>query len=143
MLFLGIPQGQTRFIVEITLYSLPSKRVGTLFMARLPCYYVPDQPLHLIQRGNNRSPIFVAEPDYRFYPQCLYEAAKRHECDIHAYVLMTKHVHLLVTPQRCDSLAKTLQSIGRRYVQYFNSLYYRATLIDNEHYLLRCYRYIQ
>jgi len=53
-------------------------------MARLPRYYVPDQPLHLIQRGTNQSPIFAAQPDYLFYLQCLYEAAKRHECDIQA-----------------------------------------------------------
>jgi putative transposase len=66
---------------------------------------------------------------------------------------MTNHVHLLVTPHHPDTLAKTLQSIGRRYVQYFNSTYqrtgtlwegrYRATLIDSEHYLLTCYRYIE
>jgi len=122
-------------------------------MARLPRYLVPGQPQHIIQRGNNRSVIFVAEEDYRFYLECLAEAAKREGCDIHAYVLMTNHVHLLVTPHHKESIARMLQSVGRRYVQYFNQTYqrtgtlwegrYKATLIDSEAYLLTCYRYIE
>ena len=122
-------------------------------MARLPRYIVPGQPLHIIQRGNNRSVIFVADDDYRFYLECLAEAAKREGCDIHAYVLMTNHVHLLATPHGKESVAKMLQSVGRRYVQYFNQAYqrtgtlwegrYKATLIDSEAYLLACYRYIE
>jgi putative transposase len=122
-------------------------------MARLPRYVLPGQPQHIIQRGNNRSIIFVAEDDYHFYLECLADAAKEHGCDIHAYVLMTNHVHLLATPHRKESIAKTLQSVGRRYVQYFNHAYqrtgtlwegrYKATLIDSEAYLLTCYRYIE
>lgn len=122
-------------------------------MARLPRYVLTGQPQHIIQRGNNRSIIFVAEDDYRFYLECLAEAAKRHGCDIHAYVLMTNHVHVLATPRHKDSIAKMLQSVGRRYVQYFNHAYqrtgtlwegrYKATLIDSEGYLLTCYRYIE
>lgn len=122
-------------------------------MARLPRYFVPGQPQHIIQRGNNRSVIFAAEEDYRFYLECLGDAARRHGCDIHAYVLMTNHVHLLATPHHKDSIAKTLQSVGRRYVQYFNHTYqrtgtlwegrYKATPIDSEAYLLTCYRYIE
>ncbi|MFH0352562.1 MAG: transposase, partial [Chromatiales bacterium] len=81
------------------------------------------------------------------------EAAKKHECDIHAYVLMTNHVHLLVTPHTERGIGKMMQTVGRRYVQYFNYTYqrtgtlwegcYRATLVDAERYLLSCYRYIE
>lgn len=122
-------------------------------MARLPRYFVEDQPQHLIQRGNNREPIFVADNDYFFYLECLEKAAMRHGCEIHAYVLMTNHVHLLATPKSEKSLPKTLQSVGRRYVQHFNRTYdrtgtlwegrYRATIIDSEAYLLICMRYIE
>lgn len=122
-------------------------------MARLPRFFVKDQALHVIQRGNNRDRVFAAEPDYLFYLDCLERAASEHGLAIHAYVLMTNHVHLLATPSAESSLPKTLQSVGRRYVQYFNyanrrsgTLWegrYRATLIDSERYLLTCMRYIE
>lgn len=122
-------------------------------MARLPRYFVKGQAQHLIQRGNNREPIFGVDEDYAFYLECLQDAAERFGCAIHAYVLMTNHVHLLATPETEQSLAKTLQSVGRRYVQYFNHTYdrtgtlwegrYKATLIDSEQYLLTCMRYIE
>jgi putative transposase len=122
-------------------------------MARLPRFVIPGQPQHVIQRGNDRQAIFRAERDYSYYLEKLQEAADRHQCDIHAYVLMTNHVHLLVTPQTETSIGKTLQSIGRYYVQYFNHSYkrtgtlwegrYKATLIDSESYLLTCMRYIE
>jgi len=122
-------------------------------MARLPRLFLPGQPLHVIQRGNNRDPIFAADSDYRFYLLCLQEAAEAQGLAIHAYVLMTNHVHLLVTPEAETSLSKTMQSIGRRYVQYFNHVYgrtgtlwegrYKSTLIDSERYLLTCMRYIE
>ena len=122
-------------------------------MARLPRYTLPGQPQHVILRGNNRNDIFVAEEDYHFFKECLEKAAKEHGCNIHAYVLMTNHVHLLLTPQLENSISKMMQSIGRRYVQYFNfrqkrsgTLWegrYKSTLIDSERYLLTCYRYIE
>jgi len=122
-------------------------------MARLPRYFVPGQPQHIIQRGNNREPIFFHRQDYRFYLECLQDAAERYELRIHAFVLMTNHVHLLATPRTGISIGKTLQSLGRRYVQYFNHAYgrtgtlwegrYRATLIDSERYLLTCMRYVE
>jgi putative transposase len=122
-------------------------------MARLPRYTLPGQPQHVILRGNNRSIIFAADEDYRFFLDCLGDAATRHGCVIHAYVLMTNHVHLLITPEHEGSIGKALQSVGRRYVQYFNYTYqrtgtlwegrYKATLIDSESYLLTCYRYIE
>src|SRR5260221_6441396 len=95
-------------------------------MARLGRYFRPDQPLHVIQRGNNRGAIFFAVEDYARYHDWLAEAAGRYFCRIHAYVLMTNHVHLLVTPQEEDSLPRTLQSLGRRYVRHVNASYRRS-----------------
>lgn len=122
-------------------------------MPRLPRLYVADQPQHVIQRGNNRQAVFVGEQDFRFFRKCLKAAAERHSLAIHAYVLMTNHVHLLVTPGSPESLPKTSQALGRRYVQYFNTAHhrsgtlwegrYRATLVDSEHYFLTCARYIE
>lgn len=122
-------------------------------MPRLPRFVIPGQPQHVIQRGNNRQNIFRAEGDYPFYLKKLAEAAEKYQCDIHAYVLMTNHVHLLVTPQQDNSIGKMMQAVGRYYVQYFNHSYnrtgtlwegrYKATLIDTEQYLLTCMRYIE
>ena len=122
-------------------------------MARLPRFVLPGQPQHVIQRGNNRQATFRTEDDYLFYLDKLSEAADKHQCDIHAYVLMTNHVHLLVTPHTKEGIAKMMQTLGRYYVQYFNQHYkrtgtlwegrYKATLIDTEHYLLTCMRYIE
>jgi len=122
-------------------------------MARLPRYFVAGQPQHVIQRGNNRTPVFVTEDDSVCYLDCLATATQRHGADIHTYVLMTKHVHFLRMPQHPESLPKILQSVGRRYVPYFNDTYqrtgtlwegrYKATLIDSVPYLLSCYRYIE
>ena len=92
-------------------------------MARQPRFILPGQPQHVIQRGNNRNPIFTTARDYEFYLEKLMNAASEHECQIHAYVLMTNHVHLLVTPTRVDSLGKMMQMLGRYYVQYFNYNY--------------------
>ena len=122
-------------------------------MARLPRFVILGQPQHIIQRGNNRQDIFCAEEDYHFYHEKLIESAKKHQCDIHAYVLMTNHVHLLVTPHTENGIGKMMQMLGRYYVQYFNHRYhrtgtlwegrYKATLIDSEQYLLTCMRYIE
>ncbi|MGC2047550.1 MAG: transposase, partial [Gallionella sp.] len=122
-------------------------------MARLPRFVLPGQPQHVIVRGNNRSEIFCADADYRFYLEKLQLACDKHGCDLHAYVLMTNHVHLLITPHEEQSLSKALQMLGRYYVQYYNHCYqrtgtlwegrYKATLIDSEAYLLTCMRYIE
>jgi putative transposase len=122
-------------------------------MARLGRYFLPNQPLHVIQRGNNREPIFYCEEDYVRYRDWLVAAAAKHGCSIHAYVLMTNHVHLLVTPKRVDSLPRMMQSLGRRYVRHINVAYrrtgtlwegrYRAAPIDGEAYFLACCRYIE
>jgi len=122
-------------------------------MARKPRFSLPGVPQHVVQRGNNREPCFFAPVDYRFYLDALHEAATLSSCTVHAYVLMTNHVHLLLTPDEEDSISRCLQSVGRRYVRYVNMLYhrsgtlwegrYRASLVDSESYLLSCSRYIE
>lgn len=122
-------------------------------MARLPRYVLPGQPQHIILRGNNRQVIFAADADYRFFRDALVEAARKHGLAVHAYVWMTNHVHLLATPDYGHSIGKVVQSVGRRYVQYFNLTYrrsgtlwegrYRATVVDSERYLLTLMRYIE
>lgn len=122
-------------------------------MARLPRYVIPNQPQHIIQRGNNRQIIFAADADYQFFRDAMVEAAKKHGLLIHAYVWMTNHIHLLATPLYEDSISKVFQSVGRKYVQYFNFTYkrsgtlwegrYRATIVDSELYLLKLMRYIE
>jgi putative transposase len=86
-------------------------------VARLGRYFLPDQPLHVIQRGNNRGAVFFGEDDDAQYGGWLAEVADGYGCRIHAYVFMTNHVHLLVTPERQDSLPRTMQSLRRRYVR--------------------------
>jgi putative transposase len=122
-------------------------------MPRQPRFVLVGHPQHVIIRGNNREPIFYSEGDYQFYLEKLLEASEKHSCDIHAYVLMTNHVHLLITPNEENGISKTIQMLGRYYVQYFNYTYrrtgtlwegrYKASLIDSELYALVCYRYIE
>jgi putative transposase len=122
-------------------------------MARLPRIVIPGQPLHIIQRGNNRAPCFFADEDYRFYLDSLKDASTRYDCRIHAYVLMTNHVPLLLTPASAKSPSAALQSVGRRYIRYINHVYrrsgtlwegrFKSSLIDSERYLLVCSRYIE
>ena len=122
-------------------------------MARLPRFVLVGHPQHIIIRGNNREPVFIADEDYQLFLEKLSAAAKKHECDIHAYVLMTNHIHLLVTPNKENGISKMMQMLGRYYVQYFNYTYkrsgtlwegrYKASLIDSEAYALLCYRYIE
>jgi putative transposase len=122
-------------------------------MARLGRYFLPDQPLHVIQRGNNRQPVFFAADDYQRYLDWLREAALEYGVALHAYVLMTNHVHLLASPGDAAGLSRMMQSLGRRYVRAVNSRYgrtgtlwegrYRAAPIEADSHLLACMRYIE
>ena len=94
-------------------------------MARLGRYFIAGQPLHVIQRGNDRKPVFFTEEDYAQYGEWLVAASDDNGLSVHAYVFMTNHVHLLVTPQAAESLPKTMQSLGRRYVRHVNARYRR------------------
>jgi len=122
-------------------------------MPRKGRFYVAGLPVHVVQRGNNRQPIFFSESDNRLYLSWLKEASEKYGCSVHAYVLMTNHVHLLVTPEDSTGVSRMMQYIGRYYVPYINHTYsrsgtlwegrYKSSLIDAEDYLLVCSRYIE
>lgn len=122
-------------------------------MARMPRIIIPGQALHVIQRGNNRQAIFFADEDYQYYLEVLAENAANTGCQVHAYVLMSNHVHLLLTPESEDSVSRLMQGIGRKYVRYINKMYrrsgtlwegrFRSALVDSDRYLLTCSRYIE
>ena len=104
-------------------------------------------------RGHNRAPCFFAEEDYHTFLHWLGEALRPCRSALHAYVLMTNHVHLLLTPKAAEDVPRIMISLGRRYVQYVNKTYrrtgtlwesrYKSSLIDSDHYLLSCQRYIE
>ncbi|MCK5540561.1 MAG: transposase [Deltaproteobacteria bacterium] len=122
-------------------------------MPRKPRFYQPGVPAHVFQRGHNKLPVFFEDFDYLEYLRCLKKSADKYGCDIHAYVLMTNHVHLLLTPQREDSISQMFQSIGREYVRYINQKYQRCgglwegrhkgNIIESCRYLLLAMRYIE
>lgn len=122
-------------------------------MPRKPRFFLADVPVHIVQRGHSREPVFFEESDYAAYLQWVEEAAERYDCAIHAYVLMTNHVHFLVTPHDKDGVSRMMQYIGRRYVPYINHTYgtsgsiwegrFKASLIQDDQYLLTCMRYIE
>jgi putative transposase len=122
-------------------------------MPRRPRVHLDGVPLHIVQRGHNREPCFFAEDDYASYLHWLGEALGEAECALHAYVLMTNHVHLLLTPKRAAAVPQLIISLGRRYVQYINRSYkrtgtlwdsrYKSSSVQAETYLLVCQRYIE
>jgi putative transposase len=122
-------------------------------MPRQPRLDLARVPQHVVQRGNDRQPCFFQNIDRLRYLDELREICLREGCDVHAYVLMTNHVHLLMTPSARGQVARAMQALGRRYVRYVNDRYrrtgtlwegrYKACLVDSESYLLRCYRYIE
>ncbi|WP_298925381.1 transposase [uncultured Ramlibacter sp.] len=121
-------------------------------MARLPRLTVPGYPHHIIQRGNNRQPIFASTADYEMLLSLLDEHARAQKVALHAYVLMSNHFHLLATPETAEGIPQMMQAVGRRYVRYFNQRQartgtlwegrYKSTLLQAERYLLACMAYI-
>ena len=122
-------------------------------MPRRPRLHLPDLPLHLVQRGNDRQPCFLDDRDRRRYLDDLRVLARENDCAVHAYVLMTNHVHLLLTPGAIGRVDRMMQALGRRYVRWFNDTHarsgtlwegrYRSGPVHAEDYLLRCHRYIE
>lgn len=122
-------------------------------MARLRRLYVPGCSHHVIQRGNNRTACFFCHHDYVFYLRELRASAQQFDVAVHAFVLMTNHVHLLVTPQAAESCGRMMQSLGRKYVRYVNKVHrrtgtlwegrYKSTVVDTERYFLTVSRYIE
>jgi len=122
-------------------------------MPRRARIHLPDIPLHVVQRGHNREACFFGEDDYHAYRHWLGEALKTSGCRLHAYVQMTNHVHLLLTPPAPEAVTQLVISLGRRYVQYINKTYrrtgtlwdsrYKSSLVQADAYLLLCQRYIE
>jgi putative transposase len=114
---------------------------------------IPGIPVHIIQRGSNRSACFAEDRDFRVYLSLLDELAPLYACPVHAYVLMTNHVHLLLTPGRVDGTSMLMKHMGQRFAQYINRKYarsgplfegrFRSCLVDSDAYLLTCHRYIE
>jgi len=121
-------------------------------MARLPRLTLPGYPHHVIQRGNNRQDIFLNDLDRRTMLDLLGINAEKSGVEIHSYVLMNNHLHLLATPKSGNSLPQMMQAVGRSYVRHFNDVWgrtgtlwegrYRSTLVQSDRYLLACMAYI-
>ncbi len=122
-------------------------------MPRRPRIALAGLPLHVVQRGNNRAACFFAAEDYRAYLHWLHGYAEPLGVRLHAYVLMSNHVHLLLTPERPEQVSRLMQALGRRYVRFVNEKYsrsgtlwegrYRACGVHAEGYLLACMRYVE
>jgi putative transposase len=122
-------------------------------MSRLARLYVPGLPQLILQRGNNRTPIFIDETDFRTYRDMLRDASRELAVPVHAYVLMNDHVHLLLSAPEQGGAGALMQRLGRRYVRYFNDRHartgtlwegrFRSTVIEPAAWLLACYRYIE
>jgi putative transposase len=122
-------------------------------MARQPRLVLPGIAVHVVQRGHNRGACFAGDSDYLCYLTHLRRLSAKHGCAIHAYCLMTNHVHLLLTPSELGSCTNLVRDLGRRYVPYFNQRYgrtgtlwegrYRSCVVESARYVLACYRYIE
>ncbi|WNO60353.1 transposase [Rheinheimera sp. MMS21-TC3] len=122
-------------------------------MARQPRYHISGMAQHVIQRGNNKQVCFFQPDDYRVYLDKVKLYAAQHGVAIHAFVLMTNHVHMQLTPEQETSISLFMQALGRFYVQYVNKAYnrtgtlwegrYKATLIESDNYFLAVSRYIE
>lgn len=121
-------------------------------MPRPPRQFLPGISHHVFQRGNNRAPTFMGDADRGFFLACLHEESCRHGCEINGYVLMTNHVHLMVTPREEGAVSRMMQAVGRRYVGNVNKIHgrtgtlwegrFRSSAIDSGRYALACLRYI-
>lgn len=122
-------------------------------MPRRARMYVPGLPYHLVQRGNNRQACFIEPENYHYYLELWQTLSRRYGVAVHAYCLMTNHIHFLATPSTDSALSNTMKVIGSRYAQYINKTYgrtgtlwegrHRASLIQSERYFLTCMRYIE
>ena len=122
-------------------------------MPRRARSYIGDLPYHIVQRGNNREACFLEPEDYQFYLELWTRSCSRYGVKVHAYCLMTNHIHVLATPQKRESISTAMKVVGSRYAQYINLKYrrtgtlwegrHRASLVQSERYLLTCSRYIE
>lgn len=122
-------------------------------MPRKPRFYLPCVPVHFVHRGHSRSPVFLEDEDYTCYLHWLKEASEKYNLPVHAFVLMTNHVHILATPQSGSDASLFMQYLGRRYVPFFNRKYgqsgsiwegrYKASVVQEERYFFSVMRYIE
>lgn len=122
-------------------------------MARLPRLVIPNQPLHIMHRGNNRQDIFNSEDDMFRIKDDIEHGLEKSGCSLHAYVIMTNHFHLLITPESKEQLAVFMQAMANRYVRYYNALHkrtgtlwegrFKSCLVDSDSYLFSLYKYIE
>ncbi len=122
-------------------------------MPRKPRQCPPGLPVHVVQRGNNRQICFASDSDFKAYAKWLLEAASKYGVAIHAWVFMTNHVHLLLTPTSPNAISHCMQYLGRYYVRYFNYRHkrtgtlfegrFKSCVVQNQKYLLACQRYIE
>src|SRR5690348_140524 len=122
-------------------------------VSRSPRFIQPGQPLHIMQRGNNRCVTFSRPGEFAFYLRLVSRVAKQTRCDVHAFVLMTNHVHLLVTPASKTGPSLLMKSVSEEYARYFNRMHrrtgtlwegrYRSSPVDSDSYFFACSRYIE
>lgn len=122
-------------------------------MARLPRIVIPNQPLHIMHRGNNRQDIFESEDDMLRIKEDIDHSLSKSSCHLHAYVIMSNHLHLLITPDDKVQLSKFMQSMANRYVRYYNAKHqrtgtiwegrFKSCLVDSDNYLFSLYKYIE
>src|SRR2546428_2248197 len=122
-------------------------------MPRLSRLIFPGVAVHIIQRGNDRVACFRQDSDYLVYLAHLRQLSEKYECAVHAYCLMTNHVHLLLTPGAAGACTGLMRDLGQRYVQYFNRRHdrtgtlwegrFHSCVVESAHYVLGCYRYIE
>ncbi len=122
-------------------------------MPRIPGITIQGFALHVVQHGNNRQAVFFQDTDYRACLKLLFDSAERYDVSVHAFVCMTNHVHILMTPWRELSAPRVMQRLGASYTAGINSVYrrtgwlwegrFKSSLVDSERYVLACYRYIE
>jgi len=122
-------------------------------MPRRSRMYIAGLPYHIVQRGNNREACFIEPEDYQFYLELWGGLSKRYGVSVHAYCLMTNHIHILATPSSESAISNFMKVAGSRYAYYINRRYkrtgtlwegrHRSSIVQAETYLLRCYRYIE
>ena len=122
-------------------------------MPRKPRFYLPNNPVHIVQRGHNQNNVFFENEDYKVYLDWLQEGSDWYEVPVHAYALLPNEIHILASPSDKESASRMMQYQGRRYVPYVNTSYgktgtiwqgrYKASLIDPETYLFNCMIYIE
>lgn len=122
-------------------------------MARLPRFSPAGLPALVLQRGNNRQPVFLGPDDYAYYLDCLRMAAREHDLAVHAYALRPNHIHLVATPKGPDSLSLVMQAVGRRYARHFNRVAartgtlwegrFRSAVIEPEAWVLPAMLYVE